>query len=119
LITFRRLDSEMKMELARRLDAALMEHGVLQDEIERLKWDLSQAASRAAGASGGDGSGTPSAAGSTGSIISQGAAKVTFTGVNKHPQPYRPAAPPVPPAPTPAAGPGLMHSMGVRLGLRK
>ncbi len=51
----RRLDSEMKMGLARRLDTQLNENGALQDEIDVLKRELIRLTS--ASSAGGSGAG--------------------------------------------------------------
>ncbi len=53
IVFCRRKDSEMKMELARRLDSHLSETAALQDEIDQLKTQLHRLTTAAA--AGGDG----------------------------------------------------------------
>jgi hypothetical protein len=57
----RRLDSEFKMELARRLDAQLNENGALQDEMDVLKRELARLTAALAAPAGGSGAGADGA----------------------------------------------------------
>ncbi len=80
----------MKMELARRLDNALMEHGALQEEIDKLKWDLARANAIASATSAGL---------DPASLPPMPATQPTQRPVSSgRPQPYKP------PAPAPASG---------------
>ena len=59
----RRLDSEMKMELARRLDAALMDYNAVCEDNEQLKREIAAMHARAVAAAGGDPASVPAPAG--------------------------------------------------------
>ncbi len=115
--TNRRLDSEMKMELARRLDSALMDNNALQEEIEKLRWDL-DAMARATAPSGEGGEPVSTPVAGSGSVISQARANVSFSGRPLHPLP-RPGSGPAPaPSAAPAQSGGGMLGR-IQLGIKK
>lgn len=113
----KRLDSEMKMELARRLDSALMDNNALQEEIEKLRWDL-DAMARATAPSGEGGEPVSTPVAGSGSVIAQARANVSFSGRPLHP----PARPGSGPGPAPSAAPAQSGGgmlVRIQLGIKK